>query len=75
MCACVLYLLINTIISLKTFQIVIKGKVAVFNYIGKRHLLHTVFKEKQKKNGYKPIWIIKKSLMLSDKTRCGSVVV
>lgn len=49
MCACVLYLLINTIISLKTFQIVIKGKVAVFNYIGKRHLLHTVFKEKQKK--------------------------
>lgn len=64
-------LLINDIISLKLFQVVIKGGVAIVNNIRRRHMLHTIFNEKQKESNINK----KKSLMLPIQTRWGSVVV
>lgn len=66
-----LSLLINDIISLKSFQILIKGGVAIVNNIRRRHVLHAIFNEKQKESSINK----KKSLMLPVQTRWGSVVV
>lgn len=46
-----LSLLINDIIHLKSFQIIIKGGIAIVNNIRRRHVLHAIFNEKQKESG------------------------